>query len=468
MVEGDRQSEKKVNYCIRDDESKETSDQPCRDLQRIIEWRPDREVHRTTTAAPPGQTVKPRKTAQPTSLESVLVRDHDGNYQYLKNDRWGCIVKNDSMIYPLVKNLSNRCQNEAAGYYVGTDDVCDIKLFMDPERYPDLADNPRFQFLKPEGRFFMPTKPSSPVKLIHCLYRIKQKLSTGAFGDVLSAECKMTHKQVVIKIIPDQVPHSQQQQQPLRINKETKKKPRQPKFYLREMSVCLSLPYHPCIIQINRVFESNNKIYIVMEYGKDGDLFETVLKSFLEEDQVKIVFDQIAHAVAFLHDKGIVHRDLKLENIILCNREQLKVKVCDFGISNFIQDGKHLETSCGTINYAAPELLTTPRSYGAEVDIWSLGVLLYTALASNTPFMQISSIDNLEERAKLKEQIRTGNYNFHHPVWRGISAEAKDLIQHMLDINRDTRYTIQDVLRHPWLQQLEVMDVITMNKVAIC
>ncbi|GAA5799200.1 hypothetical protein HPULCUR_004610 [Helicostylum pulchrum] len=147
-----------------------------------------------------------------------------------------------------------------------------------------------------------------------------------------------------------------------------------------------------------------------------------------------------------------------MENVIICDRKQLRAKLCDFGLSTFSKQGESLYSSCGTIMYAAPEVLSSSqddyKGYGMEVDIWSLGVLLYSALTNSTPFLQME-IDDEENKKMLKSHILNGDFNFDHPVWKEISKEAKDLVKCTMEINAKERYTINQVLNHPWLQDVE-------------
>lgn len=306
--------------------------------------------------------------------------------------------------------------------------------FFDPEKYKDPEENPSFTFIR------NPDWATTFAESIDDLFLRGKKIGSGSFGQVFLAQCKKTNKMVAMKVIyKDALLH----------------KPKANESLLREIGMCHSFPIHPCIIQVNRLFDIDKKIYIIMEYGVDGDLFDSVTSHEigLKEYEVKIIFDQIAHAISFLHDRGIVHRDIKLENIIMCDRKSLTVKLCDFGLSTFIRSNKPLETSCGTIMYAAPELLES-KGYGKEIDVWSLGVLLFTALATSTPFIQVGDDSKEEDQQRLREQIKTGKLDYSLPVWEEISDDAKDLINNMIMVDKTKRFSIQQVIEHKWLKTI--------------
>jgi serine/threonine protein kinase len=153
---------------------------------------------------------------------------------------------------------------------------------------------------------------------------------------------------------------------------------------------------------------------------------------------VKIFFRQLIYAVTHMHREGIVHRDLKPENILLVD-DDTRLKVADFGLSNRIMDGCSLMTSCGSPNYAAPEVIEGISYDGPGADVWSCGVILFALLTRTLPFES----DSL---TGLYEAIRTGNYKM--PDY--LSHETKDLINSMLQVNPDNRIKSHELLSHSW------------------
>lgn len=205
----------------------------------------------------------------------------------------------------------------------------------------------------------------------------------------------------------------------------------------REIEIMSSLA-HPHIINIYEVFENKEKMVIVMEYASKGDLYDYICeKQSISESQARHLFRQIVSAVHYCHRNGIVHRDLKLENILLDDNGN--IKIADFGLSNLYQDDKFLQTFCGSPLYASPEIVNGRPYRGPEVDSWSLGVLLYTLVHGAMPF-------DGQDHKKLVQQISTGNYR--KPTK---PSDACGLIRWMLMVNPERRATLEEIAGHWWL-----------------
>uniref|UniRef100_A0A673HYZ0 non-specific serine/threonine protein kinase n=1 Tax=Sinocyclocheilus rhinocerous TaxID=307959 RepID=A0A673HYZ0_9TELE len=205
----------------------------------------------------------------------------------------------------------------------------------------------------------------------------------------------------------------------------------------REIEIMSSLA-HPHIISIDEVFENKEKIVIVMEYASKGDLYDYICdKPHISESQARHFFRQIVSAVHYCHRNGIVHRDLKLENILL--DDNCNIKIADFGLSNLYQGDKFLQTYCGSPLYASPEIVNGRPYRGPEVDSWSLGVLLYTLVHGAMPF-------DGQDHKNLVQQISTGNYR--KPTK---PSDACGLIRWMLMVNPVRRATLEEITGHWWL-----------------
>ncbi|GLD75009.1 NUAK family SNF1-like kinase 1 [Lates japonicus] len=205
----------------------------------------------------------------------------------------------------------------------------------------------------------------------------------------------------------------------------------------REIEITSSLR-HSNIIRFHEVFESRDKIVIVMEYASRGELYDYIQeRRRLPETEARSIFRQITSAVHYCHKNGVVHRDLKLENILL--DQDLNVKLADFGLSNHFQRGTLLQTYCGSPLYAAPEIVKGLPYQGPEVDCWALGVLLYALVYSSMPFDGAS-------HTTLTEQISQGCYHRPNPP-----SDACALIDWLLTVHVDERATIEDVANHWWV-----------------
>jgi 5'-AMP-activated protein kinase catalytic alpha subunit len=224
----------------------------------------------------------------------------------------------------------------------------------------------------------------------------------------------------------------------------------------REIAV-MKLLKHKHIVQLIEVLKSDTDLYLVMELVQSGELFDLIVtKSKLDEDEARHYFAQIVDAIAFCHSQNIAHRDIKAENILLSDTGD--VKVADFGLSN-MWDGKEIfQTVCGTEGYASPQVLKGLGYDGPPADVWSCGVLLYTMLVGYMPYEETSI-------AQLLKKIKSGVYE--KP--EHLSHQALDLIEHILVFDPAKRFTVKDIVEHPWMKNeaVPVYESVTVDEVAL-
>ncbi|CAF3185204.1 unnamed protein product [Rotaria socialis] len=266
--------------------------------------------------------------------------------------------------------------------------------------------------------------PSTDVGVIRIgHYILNETLGTGSFGKVKKAYHQLTRHTVAIKIV-----------------NRTKIKQLDVVGKIRREIQNLRLFRHPHIIKLYQVISTPTDIFMVMEYVSGGELFEYIVKKGkLTEAEARPFFQQIISGVDYCHRHMVVHRDLKPENLLLDDASH--VKIADFGLSNMMKDGELLKTSCGSPNYAAPEVVSGELYAGQEVDIWSCGIILYALLTGTLPFDD----DNVQV---LFKKIRSGIF----PVPDYLNPSVVDLLQKMLTVDPVRRATIKEIREHEWFK----------------
>ncbi|XP_034948942.1 5'-AMP-activated protein kinase catalytic subunit alpha-2 [Chelonus insularis] len=255
-------------------------------------------------------------------------------------------------------------------------------------------------------------------------YNLGQTLGVGTFGKVKIGEHIITNHKVAVKILNRQ-----------------KIKSLDVVGKIRREIENLTLFRHPHIIKLYQVISTPTDIFMIMEYVSGGELFDYIVKhGKLKEHEARRFFQQIISGVDYCHRHMIVHRDLKPENLLLDHN--LHVKIADFGLSNIMMDGEFLRTSCGSPNYAAPEVISGKLYAGPEIDIWSCGVILYALLCGTLPFDD-------EHVPTLFRKIKSGIF----PIPEYLNKSVVNLLCHMLQVDPMKRSTIEDVKKHEWFQK---------------
>ncbi|KAM7412608.1 hypothetical protein PAMA_020133 [Pampus argenteus] len=252
-------------------------------------------------------------------------------------------------------------------------------------------------------------------------YRLLKTIGKGNFAKVKLARHILTGREVAIKIID-----------------KTQLNPTSLQKLFREVRIMKTLN-HPNIVQLFEVIQTDKTLYLIMEYASGGEVFDyLVAHGRMKEKEARAKFRQIVSAVHYCHQKNIVHRDLKAENLLLDANSN--IKIADFGFSNEFTAGSKLDTFCGSPPYAAPELFQGKKYDGPEVDIWSLGVILYTLVSGSLPF----DGQNLKE---LRERVLRGKYRV--PFY--MSTDCEGILRRFLVLNPAKRCSLEQIMKDKWL-----------------
>eukprot|EP00056_Hartaetosiga_gracilis_P004710 m.77549 g.77549 ORF g.77549 m.77549 type:complete len:578 (+) comp11920_c0_seq1:151-1884(+) len=252
-------------------------------------------------------------------------------------------------------------------------------------------------------------------------FSIGYTIGDGGFSKVKLARHRATGIKVAIKIV----------------NKDTLMKKNE-LFRAANEIASLQLLKHQNITKLFMALENEEKVYMVMEHLPAGELFDYIVaQGRLQEDVARELFRQVVAGVAYCHSEGFTHRDLKPENMLFDENKTLKL--IDFGLVS-MPGNDVSSTSCGSANYAAPEVIRGSEYFSTAADMWSLGVVLYAMLCGFLPF------DDPDLRI-LGSMIKKGKYS--EPKW--LSDQAASLIRDLLKVNAEERITMKELLEHPWV-----------------
>ncbi|XP_024969745.1 calcium-dependent protein kinase 24-like [Cynara cardunculus var. scolymus] len=264
---------------------------------------------------------------------------------------------------------------------------------------------------------------------IYRRYRFGKELGRGEFGVTYECQDKESGEKVACKKISKSRLRTEIDVEDVR----------------REVDIMRHLPSHPNIVRYKDVFEDKEAIYLVMELCEGGELFDRIVaKGHYTERAAALVTKTIVEVVQVCHKHGVIHRDLKPENFLYVGRdENASLKAIDFGLSIFFEPEQRFREIVGSPYYMAPEVLR--RNYGAEVDVWSAGVILYILLCGVPPFWA-------ETEEGIAQAIIKGDVNYRRDPWPRVSQDAKSLVKAMLEPIPQKRPTVQQVLGSQWIQ----------------
>lgn len=287
-----------------------------------------------------------------------------------------------------------------------------------PKDPSDLSDPQRKKVAKYRAKF----DPRVTAK-----YDIKALIGRGSFSRVVRVEHKSTRQPYAIKMIETRYREGRE---------------------VCESELCvLRRVRHTNIIQLMEVFETAERVYMVMELATGGELFDRIIArgSFTERDATRVL-QMVLDGVKYLHTLGITHRDLKPENLLYYHPgADSKIIITDFGLASSRKKGDEclMKTTCGTPEYIAPEILVR-KPYTNAVDMWALGVISYILLSGTMPFED-------DNRMRLYRQILKGKYSFSGEPWPSVSNLAKDFVERILTVDPSERLTAGQALKHPWI-----------------
>ncbi|XP_076407550.1 MAP/microtubule affinity-regulating kinase 3 isoform X3 [Peromyscus maniculatus bairdii] len=276
-------------------------------------------------------------------------------------------------------------------------------------------------------------------------YRLLKTIGKGNFAKVKLARHILTGREWLVRGMKMLLYCSilsailmQAYQVAIKIIDKTQLNPTSLQKLFREVRI-MKILNHPNIVKLFEVIETEKTLYLIMEYASGGEVFDyLVAHGRMKEKEARAKFRQIVSAVQYCHQKRIVHRDLKAENLLL--DADMNIKIADFGFSNEFTVGSKLDTFCGSPPYAAPELFQGKKYDGPEVDVWSLGVILYTLVSGSLPF----DGQNLKE---LRERVLRGKYRI--PFY--MSTDCENLLKRFLVLNPVKRGTLEQIMKDRWI-----------------
>ncbi|XP_018343670.1 PREDICTED: testis-specific serine/threonine-protein kinase 1-like isoform X2 [Trachymyrmex septentrionalis] len=277
--------------------------------------------------------------------------------------------------------------------------------------------------------------PSEEVILLARGYKLGRKLGEGCYAKVYLAEYKPEHDTERNSVLACKI-----------IDTVNTPKDFVLKFLPRELNILIKLN-HPHVVHVHSIFQRRTKYFIFMRFAENGDLFNYILKNGrVTESQARVWFRQLALGLQYLHEMEIAHRDIKCENVLVTSN--FNVKLADFGFARYMIDshGKHVlsDTYCGSLSYAAPEILRGYPYNPKMSDVWALGVILYIMLNKSMPFDE----ENLK---RLYELQIARKWKFRSKVISSLTDCVKKLVGNLLEPEVSKRWHLDQIIQSDWI-----------------
>ncbi|XP_005078086.1 sperm motility kinase X-like [Mesocricetus auratus] len=266
-------------------------------------------------------------------------------------------------------------------------------------------------------------------------YGILRTLGKGNFAEVKLAYHLQTEEQVAIKVLQNGTNDD---------------------FSIQTELDILKTLDHPYIIKLFHIINTKEYTYMVLEHAAGGDLVSHIERvGSLQEEQAQHIFAQLVCAVHYCHENDIAHRDIKLDNMLLDDKGN--IKLCDFGLATRVTPGQGTKGFCGTLEYCAPELFSDEEYDAMAADIWSMGVVLYAMVTSSFPFEGNTYSD-------MKEEMQDPKYHLPYKLSKNIA----NIIVQLFTVKPEQRPKIDDIRRHQWVKAKEEIWKITPSLEALC
>ncbi|EAU38953.1 hypothetical protein ATEG_00307 [Aspergillus terreus NIH2624] len=281
----------------------------------------------------------------------------------------------------------------------------------------------------------MPSKRRTTITTPSGQWALGKTLGAGSMGKVKVGKNIETGEQVAVKIVPRQSTEEH------RSSRDAERADRSKEIRTAREAAIVSLVNHPYICGMRDVVRTNYHWYMLFELVNGGQMLDYIIShGKLKEKQARKFARQIASALDYCHRNSIVHRDLKIENILISKTGD--IKIIDFGLSNLFSPRSLLKTFCGSLYFAAPELLQARQYTGPEVDVWSFGIVLYVLVCGKVPFDD-------QSMPKLHAKIKQGAFEFP----QGLTAECRSIISRMLVTDPKQRASLAEIMNHPWMNK---------------